>query len=129
MKQSIIISIVSLFFGIIIGVGFTAAVDTNRLNEKEERLLNEGRNSIIELNKEMNRIGEKLFIIAYSEDNPYAKYSLKVLELLTPKVMNVNKSLGLECQEYKNGAPVTIEDENGIKKPVETLPEVIRISR
>ena len=74
-------------------------------------------------------LGQKLFVSSFVDNNVSATAALKVLEALTPKLIKLNKSLKLDCTEYKNGAPVSIEDENGSRKPVEVLPEEIRISK
>ena len=124
MKQKILNAIAFFIIGACVGGITVSAIDANKVKHNEQAIIDSSRGSIIELNKFVNGLGQKLFVSSFVDNNVSATAALKVLEALTPEL---NKSLKLDCTEYKNGAPVSIEDENGSRKPVEVLPEEIRI--
>lgn len=129
MKQKILNAIAFFIIGAYVGGITVSAIDANKVKHNEQAIIDSSRGSIIELNKFVNGLGQKLFVSSFVDNNVSATAALKVLEALTPELIKLNKSLKLDCTEYKNGAPVSIEDENGSRKPVEVLPEEIRISK
>lgn len=129
MKQKILNAIVFFIIGACVGGITVSAIDANKVKHNEQAIIDSSRGSIIELNKFVNGLGQKLFVSSFVDNNVSATAALKVLEALTPDLIKLNKSLKLDYTEYKNGAPVSIEDENGSRKPVEVLPEEIRISK
>lgn len=129
MKQKILNAIAFFIIGACVGGITVSAIDANKVKHNEQAIIDSSRGSIIELNKFVNGLGQKLFVSSFVDNNVSTTAALKVLEALTPELIKLNKSLKLDCTEYKNGAPVSIEDENGSRKPVEVLPEEIRISK
>lgn len=84
---------------------------------------------MIEFNKAYNKIYNNLGYLAIGQSNDYAKVAIQVLQQLAPGLIKLNKSLKLDCTQYQNGAPVSIQDEKGMSSPLETLPEEIRITK
>ena len=92
-----------------------------------QSVLDEGRDAMIKTNIYVNEFAKKLFISSFVDGNTNAAVASKTLEALFPELLKLNKSLKLDCTEYKNGAPVSTKDEYGNSNPVETLPEEKRI--
>lgn len=129
MKQKILNAIAFFIIGVCLGGVIVSVIDADKVKQNEQAIIDSSRYSMIELNKFVNELGQNLFVSSFVDNNGSATAALKVLEALTPKLIRLNKSLKLNCTEYKNGAPVSIEDENGNRKPVEILPEEIRIMK
>lgn len=131
MKQKVFLSISFFLIGICIG-GVAECVRMSSNAEKEKQTLVEiienSRTTIIELNTEYNKMFNNLGVLALRDNNDYARAAAQVLQQLFPKLISLNKSLKLDCTEYKNGAPVSIQDENGKTTPLEKLPEEIRLN-
>lgn len=127
MKQKILHSIAFFIIGVCVGGIIISAVDANKVKNNEQAIIDNGRMSMIEFNKEYNKLYNDLGYLAIGENNDFAKVTMNVLLKLTPKLIEVNKSLKLDCTDYKNGAPVSIQDENGRSTPLEKLPEEIKI--
>ena len=133
MKEKILFPIVSLFIGACVGGAVVYAIDSNKIKEKEDEImeiqsvLDEGRDAMIKTNIYVNEFAKKLFIGSFVDGNTNAAVASKTLEALFPELLKLNKSLKRDCTEYKNGAPVSTTDEYGNSNPVETLPEEKRI--
>lgn len=127
MKQIILHSIAFFIIGVCVGGIIISAVDANKVKNNEQAIIDNGRMSMIEFNKEYNKLYNDLGYLAIGKNNDFAKVTMNVLLKLTPKLIEVNKSLKLDCTEYQNGAPVSIQDENGRSTPLEKLPEEIKI--
>lgn len=129
MKQKILHSIAFFIIGVCVGGIIISAVDANKVKNNEQAIIDNGRMSMIEFNKEYNKLYNNLGYLAIGENNDFAKVTMNVLLKLTPKLIEVNKSLKLDCTDYQNGAPVSIQDENGRSTPLEKLPEEIKIQK
>ena len=127
MKQKILHSIAFFIIGVCVGGIIISAVDANKVKNNEQAIIDNGRMSMIEFNKEYNKLYNDLGYLAIGENNDFAKVTMNVVLKLTPKLIEVNKSLKLDCKDYQNGAPVSIQDENGRSTPLEKLPEEIKI--
>lgn len=127
MKQKILHSIAFFIIGVCVGGIIISAVDANKVKNNEQAIIDNGRMSMIEFNKEYNKLYNDLGYLAIGENNDFAKVTMNVLLKLTPKLIEVNKSLKLDCTDYQNGAPVSIQDKNGRSTPLEKLPEEIKI--
>lgn len=95
----------------------------------EQVIINNGRTSMIEFNIKFNKIYNNIGKLSIGQNNEYAIAIMQVLQQLAPELIKINKSLKLDCTEYQNGAPVSIQDENGNSSPLEKLPEEIRIMK
>lgn len=132
MKQKVFLSVAFFLIGICIGgVAECARMSSKAEKDKQtmQAIIDNGRNTIIEFNKEYNKLYNDLGYLAIGENNDFAKVTMNVLLKLTPKLIEINKSLKLDCTNYQNGAPVSIQDENGRSTPLEKLPEEIRIMK
>jgi hypothetical protein len=129
MKQKILHSIAFFIIGVCVGGIIISAVDANKVKNNEQAIIDNGRMSMIEFNKEYNKLYNDLGYLAIGENNDYAKVTMNVLLKLTPKLIAINKSLKLDCTDYQNGAPVSIQDENGKSTLLEKLPEEIKIMK
>ena len=132
MKQKVLLSVAFFLIGICIG-GVAECVRMSSKAKKDEQamqaIIDNGRNTIIEFNKEYNKLYNDLDYLAIGENNDYAKVAMNVLLKLPPKLIAINKSLKLDCTDYQNGAPVSIQDENGKSTLLEKLPEEIKIMK
>lgn len=127
MKQKILHSIAFFIIGVCVGGIIISTVDANKVKNNEQAIIDNGRMSMIEFNKEYNKLYNDLGYLAIGENNDFAKVTMNVLLKLTPKLIEVNKSLKLDCTDYQNWAPVSIQGENGRSTPLEKLPEQIKI--
>lgn len=131
MKKDIII-ITFFLIGAVLGGVVVHIIDTNK-NEiaikDKQVVLDSSRVSIIELNKTYNYLFENLGRAAFGQqNNEPAIVAFQVLQRLTPELMELNKSLKLDCKRYReDGTPVMVKDKNGLESPLETLPEEIKI--
>lgn len=123
MKRNILKNVGLLILGIILGVVIAGA-----LMQKSQKVLDNSRYSMIEFNKEYNRLYNQIGYYAIAENNESAIVCFQVLQELGPELFDLNRSLKLDCKEYQeNGKPMMSRDENGVESPVEKLPEEIRI--
>ena len=129
MKQNLLFSISGLIIGIVLGGGIVFMLNTSAIKEREraKSVINQSRASIIELNKKYNEVYNNLGILSYELNNNYAKSTMQLLQQFTQPLIDVNKSLGLDCKKYQDGSPIMMQDINGKKTPVEIIPEEIRI--
>lgn len=127
MKQKILNAIAFFTIGACVGGVTASAIEANKVKNNEQAIINNSRTSVIELNTEYNKMFNNLGVLALRDNNDYARAAAQVLQQLFPKLISLNKSLKLDCTEYKNGAPVSIQDENGKTTPLEKLPEKIRL--
>ncbi len=129
MKQKVLLSIVFFILGFGIGETVESARSSNLTKNNEQVIINNGRTSMIEFNIKFNKIYNNIGKLAIGQNNEYAIAIMQVLQQLAPELIKINKSLMLDCTEYQNGAPVSIQDENGESSPLEKLPEEIRIMK
>ena len=129
MKQKVLLSIVFFILGFGIGETVESARSSNQTKNNEQVIINNGRTSMIEFNIKFNKIYNNIGKLAIGQNNEYAIAIMQVLQQLAPELIKINKSLKLDCTEYHNGAPVSIQDENGNSSPLEKLPEEIRIMK
>jgi hypothetical protein len=129
MKQKVLFSIVFFILGLCIGGVAESARMSNKTMNNEQVIINNGRTSMIEFNIKFNKIYNNIGKLAIGQNNEYAIAIMQVLQQLAPELIKINKSLKLDCTEYQNGAPVSIQDENGNSSPLEKLPEEIRIMK
>lgn len=129
MKQKVFFSIVFFILGLCIGGVAESARMSNKTMNNEQVIINNGRTSMIEFNIKFNKIYNNIGKLAIGQNNEYAIAIMQVLQQLAPELIKINKSLKLDCTEYQNGAPVSIQDENGNSSPLEKLPEEIRIMK
>ena len=129
MKQKVLLSIVFFILGFGIGETVEFARSSNQTKNNEQVIINNGRTSMIEFNIKFNKIYNNIGKLAIGQNNEYAIAIMQVLQQLAPELIKINKSLMLDCTEYQNGAPVSIQDENGESSPLEKLPEEIRIMK
>lgn len=129
MKQKVLLSIVFFILGFGIGETVESARSSNQTKNNEQVIINNGRTSMIEFNIKFNKIYNNIGKLAIGQNNEYAIAIMQVLQQLAPELIKINKSLMLDCTEYQNGAPVSIQDENGESSPLEKLPEEIRIMK
>lgn len=129
MKQKVFFSIVFFILGLCIGGVAESARMSNKTMNNEQVIINNGRTSMIEFNIKFNKIYNNIGKLAIGQNNEYAIAIMQVLQQLAPELIKINKSLKLDCTEYQNGAPVSIQDENGESSPLEKLPEEIRIMK
>lgn len=123
MKRSILKNVGLLILGIILGV-----VIAGVLMQKNQKVLDNSRNSMIEFNKKYNRLYNQIGYYAIGENNESAIVGFQVLQQLGPELFDLNRSLKLDCKEYQeNGKPLMSRDENGVESPVEKLPEEIHV--
>ena len=89
------------------------------------------RQASVELNKKYNSIYNKLAIVAMNRNNTGAIFAFEVIKILSPEMMTMSKSLGMDCKKYgEDGKPIMVEDyKTGQMNPVEILPEEIRIAK
>ena len=119
----------SFIIGAFIGGALMTAINDNNEQKKNEMqtLIDESRYSTIEFNKEFNHFYSKLGLLSFGQNNSYATIAVQILQALSPKLIQLNKSLKLDCTLYDDGAPLTIQDSLGIVRPMETIPEEIRL--
>ena len=84
MKEKILYSIVSLFIGACVGGTVVYAIDTNKIKEKEDEImeiqsvLDEGRDAMIKTNIYVNEFAKKLFISSFVDGNTNAAVASKL---------------------------------------------------
>lgn len=129
MKQKVLLSIVFFILGFGIGETVEFARSSNQTKNNEQVIINNGRTSMIEFNIKFNKIYNNIGKLAIGQNNENAIAIMQVLQQLAPELIKINKSLMLDCTEQQNGAPVSIQDENGEISPLEKLPEEIIIMK
>lgn len=127
MKQRIIFIII----GLVLGFAFGYYVKPSKSSEMEDakRTLDNAREASVKLNIQFNHLYDQLGLIALENGNKYAIASFQTLQKLTPNIMQISKSLRMDCKQYDdNGKPIMVEnDKTGQTTPIEALPEEIRI--
>lgn len=129
MKQKVLLSIVFFILGFGIGETVEFARSSNQTKNNEQVIINNGRTSMVEFNIKFNKIYNNIGKLAIGQNNENAIAIMQVLQQLAPELIKINKSLMLDCTEYQNGAPVSIQDENGEISLLEKLPEEIIIMK
>ena len=129
MKQKVLLSIVFFILGFGIGETVEFARSSNQTKNNEQVIINNGRTSMIEFNIKFNKIYNNIGKLAIGQNNENTIAIMQVLQQLAPELIKINKSLMLDCTEQQNGAPVSIQDENGEISPLEKLPEEIIIMK
>lgn len=128
MKKALI-GIISFIAGGLSTFTFTFDI-VSKEKDKVQATLEDSRYRMVGFNKEYNKVYNNLVYMSLYGSKEEAELSTIVLTIyqnMMPKLLEVNKSLKLDCKQYKNGSPSMIEDEFGHKKPVEALPEEILI--
>lgn len=124
MKKNILISLCSFCIGALVGFFiFIANVAHDKI------ILDNSRKAIITLNKKYNLIYDNLTNMAFTDGDRNAYYAVSILQAgLFKEILNVNKSLKLDCIKYReNGTPVILEEKDGKKGQLQVLPEEIKI--
>lgn len=115
-----------LFFSALCLSGMILCTCTSCSNKEDaESTLQNAREKCIELNRQFNA----LFEIAQKEsiNDDCFKYAAKALDAEFMPLLELNKSLGIDCRYYdEDGKTRTIIDKNGKKQYIEVLPDVLR---
>lgn len=133
MKNNLFLIIMCFSIGACMGGAIVASIQANEVQEKEHEIneiqstLDKGRNTMIEFNKNYNAITQELFILSFVDNNQAASFALNVLNPMGQKIIELNKSFGIDCKQYnEDGSVLMIESEHG-RSPLETIPKELRI--
>ena len=127
MKKNILKNVGLLILGFVMGGALVGAMMQSK-DAETQKILDNSRYSMVELNKEYNRLYNQIGYYAIAENNEYASVIIQVLQELAPKFFDLNRSLKLDCKAYQeNGNPLMSRDKNGVESPMEKLPEEVRI--
>ena len=104
MKEKILYSIVSLFIGACVGGTVVYAIDTNKIKEKEDEImeiqsvLDEGRDAMIKTNIYVNEFAKKLFISSFVDGSSCFK-NIGSIVSRAPETEQISKTRLYRIQE------------------------------
>lgn len=128
MKKIIIFALLGFIAGI--PVGCVIKLNTQSLESQyNARIIEEARKATFQLDLDYNRLYD---IVAKrqlfnSENANLYEAAQSCLRSLNGYIINVNKSLKIDCRSYSDNVPVTIVFDSGEKEYLEKVPDVMRI--